>query len=221
MEQILNIMVNVLFALFLLILLLPIYILVFFFLLFFQGRPVFFYQKRVGKGFKVFNLFKYRTMRVDTNGPLITVKEDQRVTISGKLMRRLKADELPQILNVFIGNLNFVGPRPEVPEYVNQEDFFFLREIKPGLTDYSSILFANEEKVLLNLGGVDRYNDLLKIKLEVINYYLEVRSFWVDIKILTFTVFSFFAPNAINKIIKKDIYKKNPDLFNKITDIGI
>lgn len=221
MEQILNIMVNVLFALFLLILLLPIYILVFFFLLFFQGRPVFFYQKRVGKGFKVFNLFKYRTMRVDTNGPLITVKEDQRVTISGKLMRRLKADELPQILNVFIGNLNFVGPRPEVPEYVNQEDFFFLREIKPGLTDYSSILFANEEKVLLNLGGVDRYNDLLKIKLEVINYYLEVRSFWVDIKILTFTVFSFFAPKAINKIIKKDIYKKNPDLFNKITDIGI
>ena len=160
-------------------------------------------------------------MRVDTNGPLITVKEDRRVTISGKLMRRLKADELPQILNVFIGNLNFVGPRPEVPKYVNQEDFFFLKEIKPGLTDYSSILFANEEKVLLNLGGIDRYNDLLKIKLEVINYYLDVRSFWVDIKILTFTVLSFFAPKAINKIIKKDIFKKNPDLFKKITDVGI
>ena len=221
MEQILNIMVNVLLAFFLLILLIPLYLLLFFFLLFFQGWPVFFYQKRVGKGFKVFNLFKFRTMRVDTNGPLITVKEDRRVTISGKLMRRLKADELPQILNVFIGNLNFVGPRPEVPKYVNQEDFFFLKEIKPGLTDYSSILFANEEKVLLNLGGIDRYNDLLKIKLEVINYYLDVRSFWVDIKILTFTILSFFAPKAINKIIKKDIFKKNPDLFKKITDIGI
>ena len=75
---------------------------------------MFFYQKELEKDLKVFNLFKYRTMRVDSNGPLITVKDDQRVTFSGKLMRRLKADELPQILNVLVGNLNFVGPRPEV-----------------------------------------------------------------------------------------------------------
>ena len=221
MEQILKIMFNIIFAFLLLILLLPIYLLVFLFLLFFQGWPVFFYQKRVGKGFKVFNLFKYRTMRVDSNGPLITVKDDQRVTFSGKLMRRLKADELPQILNVLVGNLNFVGPRPEVPKYVNKKDFFFLREIKPGLTDFSSILFANEEKVLLKLGGVDRYNDLLKIKLEVISYYLEVKSFWVDIKILTFTILSFLAPKTINKMIKKEINKKKPALIKKITDIGI
>ncbi len=214
-------MVNVLFALLLLILLFPIYILVFLFLLFFQGWPVFYYQRRIGKGFKVFVLFKYRTMRAGSNGPMITVKEDRRVTILGKLMRRIKADELPQLLNVFFGDLNFVGPRPEVPQFVNKKDFYFLKDLKPGLTDFSSILFANEEKILLRLGGVDYYNDLLKIKLEVISYYLEVKSTWVDIKIVIYTILSFFVPKTINATIKKEIFKKNPILFQKITDIGI
>ena len=221
MEKILKIMFNTIFAFLLLILLLPIYFLLFFLLLFFQGWPVFFYQKRVGKGFKDFHLFKYRTMRVDSYGPLITAKDDKRVTFFGKIIRRLKADELPQIFNIFLGNLNFVGPRPEVPKYVNREDFFFLSEVKPGLTDFSSILFANEEKVLFKLGGVDRYNDLLKIKLEVIGYYLEVKSFWIDMKILTFTILSFFAPKTINNLIKKEINKKKPALAEKITEIGI
>ena len=128
-------------------------------------------------------------MRVDSNGPLITVKEDQRVTFSGKLLRRLKADELPQILNVLVGNLNFVGPRPEVPKYVNKK-IFFLKRNKTRTYRFFVNPFANEEKVLLKLGGVNRYNDLLKIKLEVVSYYLEVKSFWVDIKILTFTILS-------------------------------
>ena len=214
-------MVNVLFAFLLLIFLLPIYLLIFFFLLFFQGWPIFFYQKRVGKGFKVFNLLKYRTMNSDSNGPLVTVKDDPRITFLGKLIRKYKADELPQLFNILIGNLNFVGPRPEVPKYVNEQDFYFLNEIKPGLTDFSSILFSNEEKVLLNLGGIDKYKDILKIKLEVINYYLEVKSPWVDIKILIFTILSFLVPRLIKKKIKKDIYKKNPSLYDKITDVGI
>ncbi len=214
-------MVNILFAFLLLIFLLPIYLLIFFFLLFFQGWPIFFYQKRVGKGFKVFNLLKYRTMNSDSNGPLVTVKDDPRITFLGKLIRKYKADELPQLFNILIGNLNFVGPRPEVPKYVNEQDFYFLNEIKPGLTDFSSILFSNEEKVLLNLGGIDKYKDILKIKLEVINYYLEVKSPWVDIKILIFTILSFLVPRLIKKKIKKDIYKKNPSLYDKITDVGI
>ena len=214
-------MVNILFAFFLLIFLLPINLLIFFFLLLLQGWPIFFYQKRVGKGFKVFNLLKYRTMNTDSNGPLVTVKDDPRITFLGKLIRKYKADELPQLFNILIGNLNFVGPRPEVPKYVNEHDFYFLNEIKPGLTDFSSILFSNEEKVLLNLGGIDKYKDILKIKLEVINYYLEVKSPWVDIKILIFTILSFLIPKLIKKKIKKDIYKKNPSLFHKITDVGI
>jgi len=214
-------MVNILFAFFLLIFLLPINLLYFFFLLLLQGWPIFFYQKRVGKGFKIFNLLKYRTMNTDSNGPLITAKDDPRITFLGKLIRKYKADELPQLFNILIGNLNFVGPRPEVPKYVNEHDFYFLNEIKPGLTDFSSILFSNEEKVLLNLGGIDKYKDILKIKLEVINYYLEVKSPWVDIKILIFTILSFLIPKLIKKKIKKDIYKKNPSLFHKITDVGI
>tara|TARA_B000000475_G_scaffold44558_2_gene33525 strand:- start:4300 stop:4782 length:483 start_codon:yes stop_codon:yes gene_type:complete len=160
-------------------------------------------------------------MNSDSNGPLVTVKDDPRITFLGKLIRKYKADELPQLFNILIGNLNFVGPRPEVPKYVNEQDFYFLNEIKPGLTDFSSILFSNEEKVLLNLGGIDKYKDILKIKLEVINYYLEVKSPWVDIKILIFTILSFLVPRLIKKKIKKDIYKKNPSLYDKITDVGI
>jgi lipopolysaccharide/colanic/teichoic acid biosynthesis glycosyltransferase len=160
-------------------------------------------------------------MKTNSLGPIITVKKDQRITTIGKLMRRLKVDEIPQIFNVLIGDLNFVGPRPEVSRFVHKQDFFFLKEIKPGLTDFSSILFSNEEKILFKLGGIKSYNDLLKIKLEIIAYYLEVRSFWVDLKIVIFTIASFFAPETINKIIKKEIYKYNITLFNKITEIGL
>ena len=85
-------------------------------------------------------------MNISDNGPLITVENDLRITKIGKYLRKFKIDEFPQILNIILGDLNFVGPRPEVEKYVNKNDFEFLKKVKPGLTDFSSILFREKIK---------------------------------------------------------------------------
>ena len=94
--------------------------------LIFQGTPIFYIQKRVGKDFRPFNLLKFRTMK-DESGSFITKDGDERITQWGKILRRTKLDELPQLLNVLVGDMHFVGPRPEVPQYVDKENFAFLK----------------------------------------------------------------------------------------------
>ena len=149
------------------------------------------------------------------------MKDDKRITTIGKVLRKSKIDELPQIINILIGNLNFVGPRPEVEKFANEYDFSFLNKIKPGLTDFSSILFSREEILLSKFGGVDYYDKILPIKLELISHYINIRNFWVDCKILIFTVLGLIIPSLISATIKREIYKKNPDLVEKITSIGL
>ena len=124
-------------------------------------------------------------MKNNINGPEITEKNDKRITAIGKVLRKSKIDELPQIINILIGNLNFVGPRPEVEKFVNEYDFSFLNKIKPGLTDFSSILFSREEILLSKFGGVDYYDKILPVKLELIGHYINIRNFWVDCKKLS------------------------------------
>lgn len=114
--------------------------------------PVFFKQVRVGKSGKEFKIFKFRTMVVDAEkkGLQITTKGDSRVTKIGAILRKTKLDELPQLINVLIGEMSFVGPRPEVPKYValyNEEQKNVLL-VRPGITELSSILFRDENEML-------------------------------------------------------------------------
>lgn len=214
-------MINKLTALALLVMLSPFFIFVSFILFIAQGRPILFYQKRVGYNFVTFNLFKYRTMNINDSGPLITVENDFRITKIGKYLRKFKIDEFPQILNIILGDLNFVGPRPEVEKYVNKNDFKFLKKVKPGLTDFSSILFSREDKVLKKLGGLNSYESILQIKLDLVNYYLKVKSLPVDAKIILLTIFKLITPRLVNNIIKKEIFLNEPALFSKISKIGL
>ena len=214
-------MLNKFFALIILISLTPLFLFISILLFISQGRPIFFSQRRVGKNHAIFYLYKFRTMKNNINGPEITEKNDKRITAIGKVLRKSKIDELPQIINILIGNLNFVGPRPEVEKFVNEYDFSFLNKIKPGLTDFSSILFSREEILLSKFGGVDYYDKILPIKLELISHYINIRNFWVDCKILIFTVLGLIMPSLISATVKREIYKKNPDLVQKITSIGL
>lgn len=221
MGKIFKIMINKFIAFFILIGLFPLFLFISLLLLLSQGRPIFYSQRRVGKDYAVFSLFKFRTMVNDINGPEITEINDKRITTIGKVLRKLKIDELPQIINIIIGDLNFVGPRPEVEKFVNEYDFSFLKKIKPGLTDFSSILFSSEEILLSKLGGAKHYHKILPIKLDLINHYIIVRNIWVDCKIIILTIIGLIMPTLAKTRIKKVIYKNNPDLFNKITSIGI
>lgn len=114
--------------------------------------PVFFLQKRVGQFGRLFRIFKFRTMIVDAvaNGSLITIGADRRITRSGRLLRKYKLDELPQLFNVIRGEMSLVGPRPEVPRYVElyTEDQRRILALKPGVTSPASIAFSGESELL-------------------------------------------------------------------------
>jgi lipopolysaccharide/colanic/teichoic acid biosynthesis glycosyltransferase len=114
--------------------------------------PVFFHQERIGRNFKPFRIYKFRTMTADTQrrGSLITVEGDTRVTRVGRFLRTSKIDELPQLLNVLKGEMSLVGPRPEVGAYVQlfEADYRRLLTIRPGITDPASIRYSSEETLL-------------------------------------------------------------------------
>ena len=103
-------------------------------------------------------------MNHNYSGINITAPDDNRITAWGRVLRFLKLDELPQLLNILKGEMVFVGPRPEVPEYVNAEQFRFLNDIRPGLSDFASILLRDESRILRRIGGLDAYRELLPLK---------------------------------------------------------
>lgn len=120
---------------------------------------VFFKQQRVGKNGKPFNILKFRTMSMENKGKQITVANDKRITKYGTKLRSSKLDELPQLFNVWLGNMSFVGPRPEVPKYVamyNEEQKRIL-SIKPGITDLASIEFRHESDLLAKAEDPEKY----------------------------------------------------------------
>jgi lipopolysaccharide/colanic/teichoic acid biosynthesis glycosyltransferase len=140
------------FSLFGLIILAPVFIVIAIFIKAGSKGKIFFSQRRVGKGNKDFSLFKFRTMYVDADRHgLITVgARDSRITSAGLVLRKYKLDELPQLINVFFGEMSLVGPRPEVRMYVNlyTSEQLKVLSVKPGITDYSSIEFSNENEML-------------------------------------------------------------------------
>ena len=155
--------------------------------------PVFYRQVRVGRGNKDFRLFKFRSMRVgsDKKGLITVGGHDPRVTRSGYYIRKYKLDELPQLINVFVGDMSLVGPRPEVRKYVDLYTPEQLRvlDVRPGITDMASIRYRNENELLEQAADPEQYyrdvvmQDKLRINLE----YVADHSFIKDLKIIFMT----------------------------------
>lgn len=152
--------------------------------------PVFFKQKRVGQCGKTFEILKYRTMVVNAEklGKQITVGNDSRITKIGRILRKYKLDELPQLFNVLKGDMSLVGPRPEVPKYVklyNESEREVLK-VKPGITDFASIEYRDENEILGTVENPEEYyiNIIMKHKLQLNLKYINKNNIFLDIKII-------------------------------------
>ena len=157
--------------------------------------PVFFRQKRVGLNQKDFFIHKFRTMYVDAEkrGLKITVGKDPRITKSGHFLRKFKVDEFPQLIDVLIGKMSIVGPRPEVPQYVAkypEEKRNRLFTMRPGITDWASVKFKDENEILSNSTDPEKtyIEEILPIKISYYEKYFQEASFITDVKIILFTL---------------------------------
>lgn len=159
-----------------------------------DGRPVFFKQKRIGKDFISFNFIKFRTMIVnkENSGPLVTQGNDPRITPLGKFLRKTKIDELPQLINVLKGEMSIVGPRPEVEKYVMmfKDEYKEILRVKPGITDYATIEFIDEEAILNQYRDVEEgyIREVLPRKIELYKKYISEIGFLTDIKLILKTL---------------------------------
>ena len=169
-----------------------------------SAGPIFFKQERLGRGFRPFRILKFRTMIVDaqSKGKLITSAEDPRVTRIGRTLRKLKVDELPQLINVLKGDMSLVGPRPEVPRYVRvfQTDYEEILKVRPGITDLASLKYRNEEALL---GGFDDPEEeyvkrVLPDKIKLAKDYLERSSFYFDLRLILKTVMKLFEYRTLS-----------------------
>ena len=168
-----------------------------------SAGPVFFRQVRVGRYLCRFKIHKFRTMVVNASdlGPSVTTDVDPRVTTVGKVLRKYKLDELPQLIDVFLGDMSLVGPRPEVPKYVegySEMDKKIIFSVKPGITDKASIEFRNENELIADSSNVDRVylEKILPIKLGYYREYVEKQSLWLDIYIILKTVWLILTFNS-------------------------
>ena len=158
------------------------------------GKSGFFRQERVGRNGRLFKTIKVRTMRdvasIDTT---VTTAGDPRITSLGRFFRRTKIDELPQLINVFFGQMSFVGPRPDVPGFADiltGEDRIVLT-IRPGITGPATLRYRNEEELLAAQPEPEKYNRevIFPDKVRINRAYIENYSFWTDIKYILMTIF--------------------------------
>lgn len=158
--------------------------------------PIIFRQQRVGRDFQPFHILKFRSMVVDapSQGAQITVDRDPRITGIGRVMRKLKLDELPQLFNVLRGDMSFVGPRPEVQEYVDlfRDDYKTLLSVRPGITDPGSIAFRHEEDILAAAADprLAYVAEVLPEKIRLSKVYVVNSSIWLDIQLIFQTLLS-------------------------------
>ena len=156
--------------------------------------PIFFVQKRVGKDFKEFNLYKFRSMVADApkKGLQITSTDDPRITKIGRILRKTKLDELPQLINVIKGDMSLVGPRPEVKKYVDlkKDEYKKVLSVHPGITDLAAIEFVNEEEILSKFDDKEKayIEKILPQKIDLYNKYIDNISFLEDIRIILKTL---------------------------------
>jgi lipopolysaccharide/colanic/teichoic acid biosynthesis glycosyltransferase len=153
--------------------------------------PILFRQARVGRGGKLFNILKFRSMRVDAaaQGPQLTVGDDPRITRAGVWIRKYKIDEFPQFVNVVLGDMSLVGPRPEVPRYVNLYPTAvreLVLSVRPGITDTASIAYRDESEILRRSADPERtyVEQVLPAKLELSQRYVREHSLAGDLAII-------------------------------------
>ena len=159
------------------------------------GGPVLFKQKRVGKEGKLFTMVKFRSMSVAHGGSSVSVAGESRITPLGAKLRKYKVDELPELWNVFIGDMSFVGPRPDVPGYADKlvgEDRVILK-LRPGITGPASLKYRDEETLLATVEDPIRYNDevIFPDKVRINKEYYYNWSFWQDIRYIVRTVLGY------------------------------
>ena len=177
-----------------LVLLLPILLIISLLIKFSSKGPLFYSQKRVGRDFKEFDIYKFRSMVVNADkiGPSVTSGNDSRITKVGRFIRKTKIDELPQLLNVIKGDMSLVGPRPEVMKFVEKkrDEYKKVLSVRPGITDNAAIEFRDEETIM------DQYEDKEKAYIEIIlpkkiqlyYQYIDNISFINDIKLILKTL---------------------------------
>lgn len=184
---------------------------------------IFFIQKRVGLNGKEFSLLKFATMlksspNIGTRN--LTIKDDPRILPFGKILRKSKINELPQLLNVLMGDMSFVGPRPLTPDHFESIPEKFkkvIKHLKPGITGIGSIVFRDEEKFKLKDGKNDVINfyqaEIIPYKASLESWYYRNKSLRFDLLILILTIFSIFFPGSK---YYKTFFKKIPShpLFN-------
>lgn len=172
----------------------PILLIVAILIKFESNGPIFYIQKRIGFEGRLFGLFKFRTMFVgsDKQGLLTVGSRDNRITKVGYYLRKYKLDELPQLFNVFIGSMSLVGPRPEVPKYVElyTEKQREILSVKPGITDFASIHFSNENEILAQSDNPELLyvNRIMAQKIRLNKLYIRSKSIKLDFVIILLTI---------------------------------
>lgn len=189
---------DIMFSVFVLLLLLPFFVIIIILIKISSQGGIFFIQKRVGKNFREFNMYKFRTMKPDSekSGLLTIGNNDVRITKVGNFLRKYKLDELPQFINVLKGDMSVVGPRPEVKKYVdlyNEKEKRIL-SIRPAITDNASVAFSNESEILAKYSNPEEayIKEIMPQKLKIYLNYVEHRSFLSDLKILYTTFIKIF-----------------------------
>jgi lipopolysaccharide/colanic/teichoic acid biosynthesis glycosyltransferase len=159
---------------------------------------IFYLGTRTGKNGKPFKIIKFRSLvhNAEKIGGHITLKKDPRITKIGKFLRKYKLDELPQLINVLTGRMSFVGPRPEVPEYIEMlpNEQKKILTVKPGITDWASLKYYNEAALLSDYSqaGTIYTEKILPDKINLQLKYVNEQSFWIDFKIIMMTVARIF-----------------------------
>ena len=158
--------------------------------------PVLFLQERVGRRFRPFCIYKFRTMVTDAaqRGRAITVGDDPRITRIGRILRQLKLDEVPQLVNVLKGDMSFVGPRPEVKRYVDlfREDYAEILSLAPGITDLASLKYRNEAQLLGQSANPEEtyVGQILPEKIRLAKEYVRQASLMFDLRVICLTLWT-------------------------------
>ncbi|WP_147367203.1 sugar transferase [Fusobacterium canifelinum] len=179
--------------------------------------PVIFKQKRLTKGMKEFTILKFRSMRIEFDKGAIGIQvkgNSEVITPIGKFIRKMKLDELPQLFNIFIGDMSFIGPRPELPrrlKYYSEEDkkIFIVRS---GISSPASIVFSDEEYLMNQVKEPEKFylEQIMPYKIKLNLYYIKTRNFWNDIFLIIATFLK-----IINKVKDESIVKDKKLLFEK------
>ena len=188
---------DIIISVFAIIILSPLFLLISIVIKLTSKGPIFFIQERIGLKGSIFKIIKFRTMINDHNSLNVdSIKNDSRITVVGKILRKYKLDEIPELINVLFGSMSLVGPRPDVPGYVDllKGENRKILTLKPGITGPASLKYFNEEEILSSKKNPKDYNDKIifpdKVKINLDYYYKN--NIWIDIKIIFATILKFF-----------------------------